>query len=239
MKRRPLALAVFLGLVVVGADAQAGYFRFWRGYKRADLTEQQLVDGLNARLLPATGALAQSDAHLTSYQPVVPEVAPQAQYGLPHEVALVEYQDEASYLKFRATPLGQAYGDMHWELFSKDLSKSAVPEPYVGVVATAKAYEVVKAASWSQGKNDFRVYPRAEGLTDADYLAWVRSHIESVRASAPAGLIVLVDASYVLEYVSWPDGATHAGSEGAAIDTALAIGRTVTEGTGIVYDLTP
>ncbi|HTL12973.1 MAG TPA: hypothetical protein VL588_10820 [Bdellovibrionota bacterium] len=237
MKHRLLAAAALS--LFFAAQAQAGYYRFWRGYKRADLSEQQLVDGLNARLIPATGALAQSDAHLTSYQPVVPEATLQARYGLPHEVALVEYQDEASYLKFRATPLGQAYGDMHWELFGKDVSKSAVPEKYVGTVTTGKAYEVVESADWNLTQNEFRVYPRAEGSTDGDYLAGVRAHVETVRAGGPAGLIVLVDPAYVLEYVGWPEGAAHAGSEGAVIDTPLAAGSAVTEGAGIVYDLTP
>lgn len=204
-------LTILTGALSLGASsADASYYRFWRGMMRSDLTIEAFITGLNQRLLPATGALTYTEARLRSYQPVMPSLHLMGRLNLPTEVALVEYETIEGYQSFRSTDAGRAYGDLHWEFFNKDRSKSAVPEVYTGRAEFGKSYDLVGGQGrWRLGGGYFRVFARSHGFDERDYLESIRSHINHVMSTRPIGFILLVDETYVMEYVQWKSPSGH------------------------------
>lgn len=206
LKKHTLTLAIaFIALQIAELDAQAGYFRFWRGEKLESIDHTVFKNRLNENLLPATGALFQQNSGLVAYQPYMFTSAHDIHYGLPSEVALLEYTDEATYAAYRATDAGKAYGDLHWNLFEKTKSGSLVPEAYLGMIQTNHAYAITapNQSLWENGITDVRVYFRDSRFNEADYLKSIQTHIAFTSGFSPLAYFVLVDTNYVLEYVLW------------------------------------
>lgn len=192
-----------LTLIFLSTNADASYLRFWRGEKRVDLTAEQFQTGLNSGLLPATGKLAETSAKLFSYYPALIK-SDLVEKGLPSEVALVEYESEASYKSYRATAEGQGYADLHWDFFNKAQSKSLVPEKYVGTIEIEKAYDIVGGEfNKADEASSFRTYQRPVNLSNEEYISFVKSHIDQVSKSNPNAFVLLVAQNYIMEYVKW------------------------------------
>ncbi len=197
------SIALSITLSIVASSAEASFFRFWRGSRIPGLSSTQFQMGLNQSLLPATGRLAGTEARLRSYQPVL--LPPESiSAGFPDEVALVEYESEASYKAFRSTAAGQAYGDLHWNFFDKDHSGSLVPEQYRGVIEFEHAYDAVGTeVNWYHGIATFRVFQRSAGFSDEEFKSSIRSHIEHLLDHQVKGLLLLATQQYVMEYALW------------------------------------
>jgi ketosteroid isomerase-like protein len=181
------------------ATAHADYVRFWRGVARPDLSQQQLIDGLNRMLFPATGELAKTEAKLLSYQPVISGSEAIAG-GVPDEIALIIYRSEQDYRNYRSTAAGMHYGELHWELFRQDASLSLVPQAFAGKVEFERAYEMgASGLNWNVGPAYYQAWVRTPGQTDAQYLSQVRSYLEAVQRLRPHGYVALVAKDYVLE----------------------------------------
>ena len=87
-----------------GADP---YHRFWRGTKLSSMSSQEFEDGLNETFISRT--IQTGSGHgLIAYQPVLVGSDLDTPTTLPDEIALVSYQDQASYNALRSTPEGQA-----------------------------------------------------------------------------------------------------------------------------------
>jgi hypothetical protein len=180
--------------------AEAEYLRFWRGNIKPGLSEQNLIDGLNRSLFPATGELAKTEAQLLSYQPVVLEMNDSIR-SYPEEVALLRYGSEEAYRSYRSTPAGVHYGNLHWDLFDAQTSGSLVPGRFDGFVEFEKAYELSGSGrDWNSGDSYFQVWLRQPGQSDHEFLANVRNYLREIQNKQPFGYVALVAKDYVLEY---------------------------------------
>lgn len=196
-------------LVVVGAlavpsfssYASGEYVRFWRGEMRSDISQEDFVAGLNHGLFPATAELAKGESKLLSYQPVLASDLARGA-NIPAEVALLQYESESTYKTFRQTAEGIHYGNMHWNYFQKDSSKSLVVEPWTGSVEIEKAYFLGQmGVAWNQGLTTYRAFARSAGMTDESYLESVNNYLVGTKGESNRSSVVLVAQNYVLEYV--------------------------------------
>ncbi|MBC7690849.1 MAG: hypothetical protein H7222_03715 [Methylotenera sp.] len=245
---------VAVGAINLGAaPAHAQYYRFWRGVQRPDLTSSQFEKGLNEKLLPATGDLFRTSVGIKSYQPVLFGKALTQLGHFPSEVALLTYKSEEAYQAYRATAPGQAYGDLHFEIFQKDGSGSLVPELYRGTVKLEAAYDLVgRDVDWNQGISQFKVYSRSGRFSDAKYLSSIRDHIEHVTEFSPKAAVLLIAKDYVLEYTLWSSRRSLDLANQTIVDTEilddlveitsrtdlsieLHLGSSVREGQGVRY----
>lgn len=226
------------------------YFRFWQGAARENLSNQQFLDGLNQVLLPATGRLKHTAALLKSYQPVVISPTLAQRFGLPSEVALLSYDNEDSYRRYRETPEGKAYGDLHWEMFEKSLSGSTVPTDDAFVISVGSSYIWSgRHADWSEGAAYFQILARSPGMEEARYIPAIRNYMESLSAAGARSLIFVVNKDSVLIYSLWENsefkrrGAVQAAAPGLGLplsvlmDVPLTMSRELDFGKGIRYRL--
>jgi hypothetical protein len=175
---------------------EASFNRFWIGYKLKNLSTPAFLNNLNNRLLPDLIKLAAGKG-LVSYSPYV---SPMSIEGVPDEIALITYQDEAIYTKIRSTPTGKAYGDLHWELFQRDLSKSTVSEQYLGHFEEGKAYELdSKFEDWQKGTTYVSVYRRK----DSDLWLLGKTFKNLRKEPGLMNSIVLITKDFIYEYRSY------------------------------------
>jgi hypothetical protein len=194
---KPLISGI-IATFLLSTTAFADYTRIWRGFPLEGLSQNDFIEKLNHELFPATGALAHKSAKLTSYLPVV---LPEAENALPGEIALLSYESEADYRAYRATAEGKHYGDLHWQLFQRDLSKSLVPEPYVGTLGIEKAYEVIpKGPSYVNA--NFQLQKRDSRQDAHAYLKSIEKTIKQRRQDSKlVGYYLLIADQYYLEYL--------------------------------------
>jgi len=192
-------LVVIAGLLSANvALAEGEYTRFWRGFKRADISEASLVDDLNRKLFPATGELARTEAKLLAYVPVTILKSSDVTV-LPDEVALLSYQSEKSYKDYRATSVGKRYGDLHGEMFDMQASKSLVVESFAGTVASEHAYTNGSLAyAVKEEEGQFNVLNKPDHMSVDAWLLTIEEWLQSVQHEQP--WTILVTDSYALVY---------------------------------------
>lgn len=147
-----------LGLIsvifIVQTQAYAAYNRLWVGFKKEEISTAEFMNGLNKIFFEKTINVGKGKG-LMAYQPYITMM----NTDLPDEIALVTYQDEASYKAIRATKEGEEYSVLHWDYFDKDTSKSAVPIPYDRVVKMELAYELKPAfTDWQMSETYVTLY---------------------------------------------------------------------------------
>lgn len=192
------SLLVLSVVAATAAHADPRHVRMWRGFKIADMSEKSFIDGLNQKLFPATGELFQNGAGLEVYVPATLNHGA-TQAGLPEEVALLSYQNEETYKAFRATPAGKHYGELHWDLFVKDTSKSLVAEEYSGSLAVEHAYVSGALTPVRGGENVFMV--QYKDITESEE-QWLSHLNDSLARNANGnGFAVLVAHDYALLYL--------------------------------------
>jgi hypothetical protein len=197
-----LICAVSLTLSATLANADP-YHRFWRGTKLSKLSAEDFQNGLNEIFIAKTIQMGGGKG-LIAYEPALTlGTAP----GLPDEIALVSYEDEATYNRLRATPAGQAYGALHWQYFDKTQSSSLVPAAYTGAVALEHAYDLYPSfTEWKAGNTRLLIQFRNDGEADATYLARVKADLDQALSNdakdAIQGVVCLVTQKYWIEYVS-------------------------------------
>lgn len=214
MTKKLLLLSLFSALFIgsnypISAAETVTFKRFWRGYQKTDLTSFDFLDKINTRIVPATRELFSKPSGLLSYHPVVTNSQALVPSSLvAEEYAFLQYTDEETYRTFRATPDGVAYTDVHWELFDKDRSKSAIVEPFVGKIENTHAYDLIaKEVDWKKGDTLFSIYVRKSGISDLDYHQSLSNFFSDSRSLATGwGLrasIVLVMPDHVALYENW------------------------------------
>jgi hypothetical protein len=201
-----LLSAVPTGAASPGDEApKAGFFRVWRGYRKQGLNDAGFLAQL-APFMRKTTDLYGPEL-LSNYLVALP---PEERPALvPAEFALIALENEEGYRAIRATPEGQAYADAHWEIFDRETSKSAnLKVGLPDVLETGSAYDLSpEALDWRTGENLFYLGTRKEGLSQADFLSRLRTHMELVqRELQPLGLrgyIVLADEGYEAAFLNW------------------------------------
>lgn len=195
------------------ADETTNYYRFWRGFKKADITSDQLKKQLAGHFMTATVKI-NAGKGLVSYTVAVPPADKPA--FVPDEFALVAYESEERYRSQAATPEGKKYGLMHWDIFDRNTSKSVVPikfsETNPTKISANVAYDMVgRNTNWQQGYVTFSIGLRKKGVSPADFLRWMTSHIkQSAELFSKYGLqgyLVLATDDYTVAYVKWPSKA--------------------------------
>jgi len=213
---------IVLTSLLTSVDAHSATFnRFWRGYQRLDLSSEQFVAKVNEKIIPATRDLFQKPSGLLAYQPVISNM--QAVSGstlVANEFALLEYESEDIYRQFRATPEGIAYTDLHWEMFDKEQSKSAVVEPYIGNLELTHAYNLLgRDVNWKEAKSYFSIHLRNSKVSQAEFLASVKVYFDETQATAPDwGLqtaVILVMEDHIVVYEAWKNSTSRAEYEEA------------------------
>ncbi|MGV8121408.1 MAG: hypothetical protein AB2L14_16740 [Candidatus Xenobiia bacterium LiM19] len=191
------------------ADETTNYYRFWRGFKKADITSDQLKKQLAGHFIPATVKI-NAGKGLVSYTVAVPPSDKPA--FVPDEFALVAYESEERYRLQAATPEGKKYGLMHWDIFDRNTSKSVVPvkfsETNPKILSANIAYDTVgRNTNWQEGYVTFSIGLRKKGVSPADFLRRMTSHItqstESYSKYGLQGYLVLATDDYTVAYVKW------------------------------------
>ncbi len=222
-----LLAAFTLGLTAMTVQAEAApYYRFWRGFKLPAMSYSQFATGINETFIPRTARIAEVGG-LVSYLPVLtaqPETKPTF---VPDELALVAYESQEAYKKYRATPEGQQYSDLHWTYFDRPTSKSLEPAPFAGTLALEQAYDVLGSdAHWTKGRAVYRLSLRRAGESDSGYLQGLQKRITDRRdrlvKNGLKSYLVLVAADYVIEFELWAsDRAYHVNRTRFAADVLV------------------
>lgn len=194
-------------LVILAMATQANadtYHRFWRGAKRADLDWAQFQTGLNQVFIPATVRTGAGKG-MTAYEPVLLEGVK----GLPDEIALVSYADQAAYNALYSTDAGKAYQNLHWDYFDRPNSHSLVPQAFTGSAEIDKAYDLhPQYSGWMENTTTVLAYFRKQDEVSADFLKRAQDHLARAFSTDPkSGILdraVLISQDYWLEYVSAP-----------------------------------
>ena len=189
-------LCLFLILFGVSADAHAVYHRFWVGFKKDGLSLAEFELGLQKIFFPKT-IDAIKPYGLIAYQPVIIPRSPANPQSIPDEIALVTYADEKSHARFKESPDGKSYVDLHWNYFKQDASKSAVPEVYAGTVEVDHSYDLMpNFQAWRKHSTSVIIY-RYDDLSE------VKIRIEAMKRNEKIlGYVLLIKNGYVVEYVA-------------------------------------
>lgn len=108
-------LTFALGLVLSFQFAQAEtHIRLWRGFRQDTSTAADFKNHVAGRLVPATVAVGK-DKGLVSYMPVFLTADEAKPVFVPDEIAIIQYENEATYKVLASTPEFSAYGKMHYE----------------------------------------------------------------------------------------------------------------------------
>jgi hypothetical protein len=107
-------LIITLGFVISIQVAKADtHIRFWRGFKQDTSTSAEFKYNVAEHLVPATVTVGK-DKGLVSYMPVFLTNDQAKPEFVPDEIAIIQYEDEATYKNLAATPEFSAYGKMHY-----------------------------------------------------------------------------------------------------------------------------
>jgi hypothetical protein len=189
------------------ADAGEGtpYYRFWRGWKRPELTADGFYGDISRIFVPATVKNGAGKG-LVAYLPVFP--AREKPAVLPDEIALVAYRDAESYQRIGATPEGQAYTASHWNYFDRTVSSSRVPEAFAGSLVADHAYDLIgKPVDWQAGDSVISIYLRSSaGTGTGEFLDQARQSVAKAAAEANRSgsgynsVLVLAANDYLIVY---------------------------------------
>lgn len=198
-------------LGAVSSEA-APFYRVWRGYKKPEISSEVFNKAIQDVFVEATVENG-AGYGLQAYIPALP--VPSTKVKLPDEIALVVYESKEKYEAQRATAIGKAYGDLHWEYFTRApvnpedpvpeyVSKSAVPEVVTDKITSLenlKAYDFRgQDADWQKGLTKIRFFERKEQATDELILI---QKLQSDYASKALAYILLVDEKYFMTYELW------------------------------------
>lgn len=210
-------LIMILASSMIASAAQAGpYYRFWRGWKKPELSHPAFQEILSKTFVPETVKVGAGNG-LLAYLPALPQPHNSI---VPDEIALVVYESKARYDALRATPAGQNYANMHWDVFSREKgSKSLEPVAYTGPLQNLQAVDVLQSsAPWQKG---FAVWTisKLNGSPD-DYLRMVAQRFAS---KGLASYVVLSADSYLYEYQLWTSPAAYASARGLLFHLAQGV----------------
>ncbi len=176
------------------------YFRFWIGYKRADLELEKFDEVIRDVFVRSTIKTGECGG-LQGYFPVL-LAKPQKKSTIPDEIALIPYQDEPTYRAIREGSVGSVYGPLHFDYFDRATSKSAVPVAYAGKVEVGNAYDLsAEKVFWQKGETLFSFSP---GTGNEVISGSVQKYLDQLNENRSKlgidGYVVLVGKDFLVEY---------------------------------------
>ncbi len=202
----------FLSTSVASAAACGGpstYYRFWQGYKRADVSPEVFLGALPGFM--QKGVELYQGKGINNYLVGLPPY--HRPDFVPDEFALLGFESEELYSKARSGPEGQLYADAHWEIFDQQTSKSApmtVFSPGIVQVEPGVAYDVFgHPIDLCAGVRLFQIGLRKDEISAEDFRAQMAQHIAlTAKNLQPLGLVgylVLTTNDYSVAYLIWKD----------------------------------
>lgn len=182
----------------------APYYRFFRGVKLPTLSRKVYEEKLSKDFIPTLPKLYSSEI-LKAYMPAIPPL----HVSKPElaEIALIVYASEEIYKKARATPEGQAYGDLHWTVFDKEKSKTGPTIPFTGKVVVDTPYDVLgKDVDWYSGYTTLFVGLKKKNKKTEDFHSWLATHVSEFSKSFGSlirGYVFVAGEDYEIAYVNW------------------------------------
>lgn len=224
----------FFALILISLPAQsveeATYFRAWQGFKATQLNEQQFMRDL-APFMRETVDLYEGRA-LNNYIVIVPPAGKPS--FVPDEFALVALSSKEAYQAIRATPEGERYSARHWDVFDRNVSKSADPmvnftQDKPTKLAHNHSYDVIgKPIDWSKGRTMVYIGLRKPNLSADAFLTGLARHLSFVKSRLQAkgllGYIVIANDNYEVAFMNWADEPAQdarVGADGATLLTPL------------------
>lgn len=211
----------FIGTALQPSAHADTYYRFFRGFRRADVSQEEFLKRLGDVFIPAAPATHAKNG-LVAYLPAVMsgDVAKQ----VADEIAIVAYESEQVYAQAKATPEGKAYADLHWTLFDQAKSKPAGSIPWKpgDKIAVDQAYDVLGSApDWQTGHTTFWIGLRKKGSAQ-EFLNFLAQHVADIKTSLkPRGLrgyVFMATGDYEIAYQNWT---SKANMEAAYADTSV------------------
>ncbi|MFC1742627.1 hypothetical protein ACFL35_01435 [Candidatus Riflebacteria bacterium] len=185
------------------------YYRFWRGWKKDNLSYEEFHSILANRFMPATPAMLAKHG-LTAYLVAIPEL-PHSEL-LPDEIALVVYKDFVSFKKAFSTAIGKKYGKMHWDVFKRGPSFSQVPIPYPiekqNTIHPGKAYDLLGGnIDWQRGHSVFSLGFRIPGVLPSIFQKRFNEKVWKIKKTAAKNglraFLFLTTRDYIISLINW------------------------------------
>jgi hypothetical protein len=197
--------------------------RFFRGFRKAELTPSQYITDLQNRFIPAAPATHAKNG-LVAYFPAVPSAQKPA--SIPDELAVIMYENDAVYQAAKSTPEGKWYSDLHREVFDKERSKSGSAVPFPGVMQFDQPYDVLgRATDWQAGVSTLFVGARKSDVTADTFLAGVSKRVADSKVhfekAGLEGYLVVAGPDYFVEYQNWSGSAAQRQAKPAATPDVL------------------
>ena len=185
-------------------------YRVFRGVRRSDVAPEVFLKDLDNRFIPAAPK-THSKNGLVAYLPAIPPL--NIPTGIPDEFAIVMYESPDVYQHARNTPEGKAYGDMHWEIFDRDKSKSVTAvslESTNGQMVADTGYDVLqRPTDWQKGHSTFFVGLRLDSVPPSEFLPRLTQHVHRVKNTFGSmgleGYIVVATENYEVAFMNWRD----------------------------------
>ena len=218
-----MKLILFLLVIAIlnsSCASQPVYHRFWRGSKLKSLSEKDFSSQLKDTFIPLTEKMGEENGAMVAYQPVItsslgPSLTGTLPKLFPDEIALVTYKSRDAYTKIRSTPEGMSYSEQHWNYFDRTKSASVVVQPNQNLETFptdfpgfGEAYDIFPLYSdWRRNRSLLVVHLRNKKTSDLDYRAEMRDYLRRAKeedsSSGVVGHVILVDATYWLEFRSY------------------------------------
>jgi hypothetical protein len=180
-------------------------YRVFRGFRKADLSPGQFYAEIQNRFIPAAPSTHAKNG-LVAYLPGLSPLRKAA--DIPDELAIVASESAEVYQKARNTPEGQAYADLHWEVFDKERSKSTSAVPFEATVQSDVGYDVMQSPTdWQKGHSTLFIGLRKADVSAETFLAQLSEHVAQVKKTLGSGVlkgyIVIANENYEIAYQNW------------------------------------
>lgn len=169
------------------------YHRLYQGHRLHSIKPAAFEDKINRDFLPLFAQAATVGLH--SYRPAMP--AELRGCDLPDWVALLTFDSEAAYDRYRDTPIGVKIREAHAPVF-ESTSKSLVPEPYHNTILPDRAYSLTPAfGDYRLAESALLIHcsPRAPEVLLADLNQLYG------QGSQAANILFAVSPRHLVEYV--------------------------------------
>ncbi|MBI3891189.1 MAG: hypothetical protein HY303_06625 [Candidatus Wallbacteria bacterium] len=201
---------VLLAASLLAAPLEAGgappwFYRVFRGVRLPNVSTEDFPKILSEKFIPAAPETHAKNG-LVAYVPALPPRPAPA--GTPDEIAIVCYESEAVYNVARNTPEGKAYGDLHWQFFDKDKTKSQAAKPFGRSLLEDAPVDVIGCGiDWQAGHTAVFIGQRQAAIPADQFLTELTAHVVKARdAFHPQGLdgyIVVATPDREIAFMHW------------------------------------
>jgi putative intracellular protease/amidase len=134
---RKLAVATpIVAQAPIDPSTSGFYQRLYEGYTAVPIEAHAFEAKMNAEFFPLFDRAASEG--LVAYRPLLPRRLPKC--VLPNEIALLTFEKEATYQKYKTSPIGKEIVRAHGTVFNPKTSASHILVPFQGKVEKDHAY---------------------------------------------------------------------------------------------------